>query len=80
MSPATASVLSSALALTDAERSELISALLDKDDWPGGPVGAEWEAELQRRSDEIDAGTAVLIPWEVVRDQARQRIMRRSDG
>ena len=80
MSPAAESVLTSALALPEAERWEVVNMLIESSDWPGGPVGTEWEAEVARRSAEIDAGTAVLIPWEVVRDGARERIRGRRDG
>lgn len=80
MSPAATSVLTSALALPEAERLKIAAALLDSADWPGGPVGAEWEAELKRRMDAIDDGTAVFTPWEVARDRVRERVFGRTDG
>ena len=81
MSPAAASVLSSALALPESERLEVASALFDSADaMPGMRTEAEWEAEIARRSAEIDAGTVQMIPWEVVRDRARQRAAGQTDG
>ncbi len=80
MSPAATNVLSSAMSLTEAERLEVAAALFDSADWHGGPVGAEWEAELKRRCDEIDAGTAVFTPWEVVRERVQKRVFGRADG
>ena len=80
MSPAVTSVLSSALALSEVERLELASALVDSTHPPMGPTGAEWEAELRRRMAEVDAGTAVFTPWEVVRARVHQRVLGRADG
>jgi putative addiction module component (TIGR02574 family) len=81
MSPAAANVLSSALALPETERLKIATALLDSaDEPPGMKSPEEWEAEIARRSAEIDAGTVILIPWEVVRDRARQRLASRSNG
>ncbi|HYH66228.1 MAG TPA: addiction module protein [Urbifossiella sp.] len=81
MSPAAASVLNSALSLPEAERLEVAAALIDSADAPPGMRSAEeWEAEIARRSAEIDAGTAELIPWEVVRDRARERLLGRPNG
>jgi len=81
MSPAAATLLTSALSLPEAERLEVAAALFDSAEHPPGQSSPEeWEAEINRRSDEIDAGTAVLIPWEVVRDEARARILGRRDG
>jgi putative addiction module component (TIGR02574 family) len=81
MSPAATDVLNSALALPEAERLNIAVALLDSAEQPPGQMSPdEFEVELNRRSDEIDAGTAVVIPWEVVRDEARARILGRRDG
>ena len=81
MSPATEQLLQTALALPQEERTELVEALLaecDKD--LARPFDAAWLPEIQRRSAEIDAGTAVLTPWPEVKRRARQRLEGRSDG
>jgi putative addiction module component (TIGR02574 family) len=80
MSPAAADVLSSALSLPEAERLEVASALLESAEPPLGPTGDEWVAELRRRMAEVDAGTAVFTPWEVVRARVHQRVLGRADG
>ena len=41
---------------------------------PASPLHPAWQAELARRSAELDAGTATAIPWEEVRRQAWQEI------
>jgi len=67
-------VYEAVLALTAPERDELMRELL-----AASPVllSPDWQAEVDHRSDEIDAGTATLIPWETVRDQARRDILGR---
>jgi putative addiction module component (TIGR02574 family) len=68
------SILSSARQLTVGERLELIDAL-----WETVPPTAlppltdEWRLEIQRRSAELDAGTAPTVPWVQVRDEAFRR-------
>jgi len=46
---------------------------------PNALTGDEWLADLQRRSDEIDAGTAVLTPWEIVRERVSKRVFGTSE-
>jgi putative addiction module component (TIGR02574 family) len=60
-----------------ADRLELIDALWDtlpEEALP--PLSEEWMAEIQRRSDELDAGTATTVPWEVVQSEALARLRR----
>ena len=68
------SILSSASQLPVDERLDLIDALwqtVPEEALP--PLSAEWLAEIQRRSAEIDAGSVKTIPWEQVRREAFRR-------
>lgn len=81
MSPSTEQLLASALALPESERLELAQALLAASEPPAPePTGDAWLAELQRRSDQIDAGEAALIPWEEVKQRVRARVEGRRGG
>jgi putative addiction module component (TIGR02574 family) len=40
------------------------------------PLSEEWLAEIQRRSENYDAGLSQAVPWEQVRSQALQRVGR----
>lgn len=81
MSPTAQQLLASALALPEAERAELVDALLDADEPPAsGPVGEAWVAEIQRRSAELDAGTATTTPWAEVKRRVHARLGVRTDG
>jgi putative addiction module component (TIGR02574 family) len=69
MSIALAEVLKAALTLTPEERAELVDSL-----WESLPdlyheLDPEFVAEINRRSDEIDAGTAVGRPWSEFRKE-----------
>ncbi len=64
-------ILHSALALSDDEQLQLVSALLAAVDERGlRPFDDAWVAEIQRRSAEYDRGTVQPIPWSEVRQQA----------
>jgi putative addiction module component (TIGR02574 family) len=68
------SILSSAKQLSVGERLELIDALWEtvpSADLP--PLTDEWRSEIQRRSAELDAGTAPTVPWGQVREEAFRR-------
>lgn len=81
MSPAAEQILQAALALPEEERQELVDALLVETTAASGlPFDPAWLGEIQRRSAEIDAGTARLTPWSVVRERVRQRLEGRSRG
>lgn len=41
------------------------------------PFDDAWLAEVQRRSAEIDAGTATLTPWPEVKQRVRKRLEER---
>lgn len=75
MSPSTEQLLQSALALPEVERLELAEALLAAcDEGLSRPFNAAWLAEAQRRSAQIDAGTAALTPWSQVKRRVREEL------
>ena len=72
--PTLETLLADASQLTVTDRIHLIDALWDSlppDSLP--PLSNEWVAEIQRRSAEIDAGTAVTVPWAQVKADAMRR-------
>ena len=54
--------------LSDEKRQELIDETTDD---------PEFQAELQRRLDSVENGTAELIPWEQARETIREELERR---
>ena len=81
MTPATEHVLQSALALPEEERIQLVEALLAKcDESLARPFDAAWLAEVQKRSAQIDSGTATLTPWSEVKRRVRERLEGRTEG
>ena len=81
MSPATEHLLQSALALPEEERLQLVEALLAECDQAlTRPFEDAWLAEIQRRSAQIDAGTAILTPWPEVKRRVRERLEGLSHG
>lgn len=67
-------VRSEALSLSESERAELAHSLVASLDGPADRDAEHaWDAEIQRRLAEIDAGTAQLID----RDEFRRRILER---
>ena len=67
-------VLQTARSLDEPERvrlgEELLGSLSPDD---AAPLDDAWLAEIDRRSDELDAGTVATIPWQEVRQRARAR-------
>lgn len=63
-------VLSAAAQLSVDERLRLIDDLAASvpDDQPPA-LSPRWQAELERRSAEIDGGLVTPVPWEVVRKE-----------
>lgn len=81
VSPATEQLLQSVLALPEDERFQLVEALLAEcDQILARPFDDAWLAEIQRRSAQIDAGTATLTPWPEVKRRVRQRLEGGTDG
>jgi putative addiction module component (TIGR02574 family) len=81
MSPSTEQLFQAALALPEEERLQLVEALLAEcDQTLARPFDDAWLAEVQRRSAEIDAGTAILTPWPEVKRRVRERLEGQSGG
>ncbi len=67
MTTAVKRVLRAAMELTGSERLELVDELIcSLESTDGRRLSAAWKKEIRRRSREIDAGTARLIPWSEV--------------
>lgn len=72
-------VLQAAMSLSEVDRVQLVDALISTlEPEEAAPFDDALLAEIERRSSEIDAGSAVLIPWEQVKEHARNRS--RSNG
>src|SRR5213082_3605506 len=73
-------VRNEALELTEAERAELKHDLVASLDGTADANAAqEWDAEVSRRLDEIDAGTATLIDRKEFSRRMRRRMNKRSE-
>ncbi len=67
-------ILQAAIALPVPDRVQLVDAListLEPED--AAPLDDALLAEIERRSDEVDSGVAQLIPWQEVKEHARNR-------
>ena len=65
-------ILEKALALPAAERARLATSLISSlDPEEDSDVERAWRAEVARRVEELDNGTAVAVDW----DEARRRIL-----
>jgi putative addiction module component (TIGR02574 family) len=75
MSPALESVYQAALSLPEEDRVELADRLLGtlSPDVPS-QLHRAWQDELKRRSDKIEVGEVVPIPWDVVRRLAWEAV------
>ncbi len=80
------SLLIQAKALSDADRAELANRLLDTlPPVPEPPqvwdneeeAEAAWQEELQRRLDDVAAGTADCIPWDQALAETREALRRK---
>jgi len=81
MSPTVEHIFGSAMSLPESQRLELAEALLCASEPPAPALtGDAWLAELQRRSNEIDSGTAVFTPWAEVKRRVRSRLEGRTGG
>jgi putative addiction module component (TIGR02574 family) len=75
MHRSTARLLREAQELPEAERTELIEQLLLAWDGPADKgVDESWAREIDRRTKEIDAGTAKFVTWDEVKRRARARV------
>jgi putative addiction module component (TIGR02574 family) len=67
-------VFKAAQVLPSDERAWLVEALwetLEPKDWP--PLDAEWIAESQRRSEQLNSGQMTLASWTDVRNRVRRQ-------
>ena len=63
-------IFKSALALDEADRVELISALIDSLDSEIEEGADEfWRQEIERRARDLESGAVQSIPWDVVRER-----------
>jgi len=70
-------VRSEALRLPEADRAELAHSLVVSLDGPAdADAEAAWDAEILRRLDEIESGTAKLVDREELRRRMRARMSR----
>lgn len=76
MSPKASEILDSALALSSRERGMLIDRLVESldDGPPDEGVEEAWASEIKRRVDDIDCGTAKMIPLEEVRRRIKNKL------
>ena len=65
-------LLKHALTLSDKERAELASSLIDSlDTTVDADAELAWQQEIARRLDEIESGRVTTIPWDEVRRKGR---------
>jgi len=65
-------LLREALALSDEDRAELATSLIDSlDAAPDVDVETAWQEEIARRLNDVRAGRAKLVSWEEARSNAR---------
>jgi putative addiction module component (TIGR02574 family) len=69
MSPAVAEIFKTTANLTPAEKIELADALYMEFPPEPGEWDPEWLAEINRRSDEIDAGIASGRTWDEIKKE-----------
>ena len=65
-------LLKHALTLSERERAELASNLIDSlDPTVDADVELAWQEEIARRLEEVESGRVKTIPWEEVRRKGR---------
>lgn len=65
-------LLQKALALSEQERAELASTLIDSlDPITDDNVEAAWQEEISRRIEDLRSGKAKTVPWETVYKEVR---------
>jgi putative addiction module component (TIGR02574 family) len=82
MSPTTEDILRQALALPEPERVALTARLLESldDEAVDADWASAWEAELDRRCNELDAREVQAIPWSEVRENLQRMIDKPGDA
>jgi putative addiction module component (TIGR02574 family) len=77
MTKAVDAILADALRLSADVRAQLAAELLASLDGPSDPdAEAAWQAEIQRRVADLDAGRTKLEPWEDVKRRIEKTIRR----
>ena len=69
MSPEVSDLLKRALSLPADERAALANALLDSLEPAQESIEEAWDKEVAHRMKDLDAGRAVTVPWEELRQQ-----------
>ena len=69
MSPEVSDLLKRALSLPVDERAALANTLLDSLSQLDNSVQEAWDKEVARRMKDLEAGRAVTVPWEELRQQ-----------
>jgi len=65
-------LLKHALTLSDKERAELASSLIDSlDPIVDADAELDWQKEIARRIEEIESGRVQTVPWDEVRRKGR---------
>jgi putative addiction module component (TIGR02574 family) len=72
MSESVDQIIHAALSLPEDERLQVVDAIVQSIG-PQQPLSAAWLAEIERRSQEIDDGTATMLTWKEVKASARRR-------
>lgn len=69
------SVFRDAAELSESDRAALAGLLIESLETEADPdVEAAWAAEIERRVQELEAGTVKSIPWEEVRQRLLDRL------
>jgi putative addiction module component (TIGR02574 family) len=74
MNSSTEQLIDAALGLPDGDRVELVEAILaslQPEDRP--PFDESWREVILRRSEELQAGKVVPVPWAEVKRKAREQ-------
>jgi putative addiction module component (TIGR02574 family) len=69
MSPEVSDLLKRALSLPVDERAALANTLLDSLSQLDNSIQEAWDKEVARRMNDLEAGRAVTVPWEELRQQ-----------
>ena len=69
MSPEVSELLKRAISLPVEERAALANTLLDSIEPVQESVEEAWDKEVARRMNDLEAGRAVTVPWEELRQQ-----------
>jgi len=66
-----AEIFDAVLALSEADREELLSRIEELLPPPPSTLHPDWSAELKRRADDYANGKVKAVPWEEVQAQAQ---------